>query len=111
MPHFYRYLRRQKCFFPQGQDCGTAGHLGSVKKFVSLVKNGSFLVRIKIWKFLSERSIPKYYQNTTNFFGMVWNRGPGMGQMEKMRFRTEKTVLDGIYGAAEIIGGDYYFKG
>ena len=31
--------------------------LGSVKKFVSLVKNGSFLVRIKIWKFLSKRSI------------------------------------------------------
>ena len=30
---------------------------GNVKKFVSLVKNGSFLVRIKIWKFLSKRSI------------------------------------------------------
>ncbi len=30
---------------------------GSVKKFVSLVKNGSFSIRSKIWKFLSKRSI------------------------------------------------------
>ena len=31
--------------------------MGSVKKFVSLEENDSFLVRITIWKFLSKRSI------------------------------------------------------
>ena len=31
--------------------------VGSVNKFVFLEINGSFLVRIRIWKFLSKRSV------------------------------------------------------